>query len=132
MQQQELIIGPFDSFLEGLRDDVKALGGSTSVGKWFIPEKSQDAQRNYVNDRLSSERLARFSDEQIELIMRRSVTLRGYSAAHLYLCDSLGTERPKAKNPETERERAMERFRESAALVKSAVEDLKRLGVPLG
>jgi hypothetical protein len=130
--QQELLIGPWESFLDALRDDVKALGGSTSVGAWFNPEKSQQAQRNYVNDRLSDERRERFSDEQLELLMRRAIQRRGYSAAHWYRCDVLGTERPRPKNPETEKERAMAAFVQAAATVKGAVEELKRLGHVVG
>jgi hypothetical protein len=120
-----------DSWLEGLRDDVKALGGSTSVGKWFIPEKSDEAQRNYINDRLSGNRRERFSDSQIELIMRRAVQRRGYSAAHYYLCDALGTERPRPKNPEAERARAMERFADAVERLQVAAEELKRRGVTI-
>lgn len=128
-EQGELELG--GTFLEALRDDVKALGGATSVGAWFIPEKSQEAQRNYVNDRLSAARRDRFSHDQVELIMRRAVNRRGFSAAHFYLCDAIGTERPKPKDPAAQRERAMERFSAAAELLDKSVEELKRLNVTL-
>lgn len=129
MQEQEEL--PLESYLEALREDVKALGGSTAVGKWFIPEKSDEAQRNYVNDRLSSGRRDRFSDDQVQLIMRRAVARRGYSAALNYVCDVVGTERPKPKDPNAERERAMARFVEAAGSMQRVAEDLKRLGVTI-
>lgn len=131
MQQGTLLQGPWDSFLEALRDDIQALGGSSKVGSWFIPGKSQDAQRNYVNDRLNADRRERFADDQQELIMRRAVESRGYSAALFYLCDAIGTERPKAKNPETERDRAQRAFIDAAQSLERAVGDLKRLNVTL-
>lgn len=129
-QQGEL---PLESFLESLRDDVKALGGSTAVGKWFQAEKSDEAQRNYVNDRLNGARRERFSEAQIELIMRRAVARRGYSAALYYLCDIVGAERPKAKDPEAARERAMARFVDAVDRLEAATSEAKRLGlaVPL-
>lgn len=125
-EQQEL---PLESYLEALRDDVKALGGSTAVGGWFIPEKSDEAKRNYVNDRLSAGRRERFSDDQIQLIMRRAVQRRGYSSAHYFLCDAIGTERPKPKDPEAARERAMARFAEAVERLDHATAEVKRLGV---
>lgn len=131
--EQEQAELPLDSFLEGLKEDVRTLGGSTKVGRWFIPEKSDEAQRNYVNDRLSAARRERFTDDQVELIMRRAVQSRGSSGALNYLCDRLGMERPKPKDPELERRRAMERFSEAADRMYSAVEELKRhnISVPL-
>jgi hypothetical protein len=127
--QGELELG--GTFLEALRDDVKALGGATGVGAWFIPERSQEAQRNYVNDRLSAARRDRFSDDQVELIMRRAVHRRGFSAAHFYLCDAIGTERPKPKDPQAQRDRALERFTAAAELLGGCVEDLKRLNITI-
>lgn len=126
--QQDL---PLESYLESLREDVKTLGGSTKVGAWFIPEKSQEAQRNYVNDRLSSARRERFTDDQVELIMRRAIQARGHSDALNYLCDRLGMERPKPKDPELERRRAMERFAEAADRMSAAVDDIKRLNISM-
>ncbi len=131
MQQVELIVGPWESFLEALRDDVGALGGPKAVGEWFQAEKSIEARRNYVNDRLNCERRERFSEEQLELIMQRAVKARGYSAAHYYLCDRLGTERPKIKDPESERDRAMAAFVQGARQMERVVEELKRLGVQM-
>ena len=128
MNQEEL---PLESYLEALRDDVKALGGSTAVGAWFIPEKSTEAQRNYVNDRLSAGRRERFSDDQVQLIMRRAVARRGYSAALAYLCDAVGMERPKPKDPNAERERAMARFVEAVGGLERSVAELKRFGVTI-
>lgn len=129
MEQEHQGELPLDSYLEALRDDVKALGGSTSVGKWFIPEKSDEAQRNYINDRLSSGRRERFSDDQVQLIMRRAVQRRGFSLAHYYLCDAIGTERPKPKDPEAERQRAMARFAEAVDRLQGTADDLKRLNI---
>jgi ATP phosphoribosyltransferase regulatory subunit HisZ len=137
MHQRDLIIGPWGSFNAALRDDVLALGGATRVGAWFT-KKSQDAQRNYVNDRLSADRRGRFKQEQIELIMRRAVELRGFSAAHYYLCDSIGAQRPGEKDPESERDRAKRAFITAADKVDNATKELRhamqeldRLGVDL-
>lgn len=128
-EQGELELG--GTFLEALRDDVKALGGATAVGAWFIPEKSQEAQRNYVNDRLSAARRDRFSNDQVELIMRKAVNRRGFSAAHFYLCDAIGTERPKPKDPDAQLARAMQRFVDAAEGLNASVDELKRLNVAL-
>lgn len=130
-QQGEMFVGPWESYLEALKDDVKHLGGSKAVGAWFIPEKSVEAQRGYVNDRLSPERRERFSEEQENLIMRRAIQARGYSAAHWYRCDALGTERPKPNDPETERERAQRAFAGAVDSLGRAIEELKRQGVSI-
>jgi hypothetical protein len=130
-QQAELFVGPWDSFLEALRDDVNACGGSKEVGEWFWKEKSTEARRNCVNDRLNAERRDRFTDEQVELIMRRAVQKRGYSAAHWYRCDVVGTERPKAVRLEDEQARARQQLVQAAEQVQRAVEQLAKLGIPV-
>jgi hypothetical protein len=89
----------YDSELEALRDDVVALGGPKAVGEWFWPEKSVEARRNMVNDRLNDERRERFTDEQKRLIIRKAREARGFSACLCFLCDDTGFERPKALNP---------------------------------
>jgi hypothetical protein len=129
MHQLELVIGPWDSYLDALRDDVIAVGGSKEVGEWFWREKTPEARRNCVNDRLNAERRERFTDEQEQLIMRRAVQKRGYSAAHYYRCDVLGTERPKALRIEDQQEKAQREFVEAVARFERSVQTLKALGV---
>jgi hypothetical protein len=131
MEQLPLVIGPWESRADALRDDVKALGGAKEVGAWFIPEKSVEAQRNYVNDRISENRRERFQEDQVELIMRRAIDKRGYSAALWHECDVLGVERPKAKDPESERDRAMRSFVAATKSLERSIEEVKRLGVAI-
>jgi hypothetical protein len=130
MEQESLFVGPWDTFLEALRDDVVAIGGSKDVGEWFWREKTMEARRNCVNDRLNAERRERFTDEQVELIMRRAVQKRGYSAAHFHRCDVIGTERPKAVRLEDEQARARQDLAAAAQSLERAAERLERLGVP--
>lgn len=98
--EQELF---YDSYLEALRDDVNACSGPKEVGHWFWPEKSPETRRNSVNDRQNTEKRDRFSDDQVQLIMRRTRERRGFSAAVTFICDHTGFERPKSKDPENER-----------------------------
>jgi hypothetical protein len=131
MEQARLFPETFGSYLEALRDDVNALGGPAEIGEWFWREKTPEGRRNACNACLNAERRERFSDEQIELIMRRAVKKRGYSSAHYYVCDAIGTERPKAIEPEDERAQAMREFTEAVATMGRQIERLERLGVPV-
>lgn len=80
---------------------------------------------------LKGDRRERFTEEQENLIMRRAIQSRGYSAGHWHRCDMLGTERPKSSDPETEKDRAMRAFVLAAGSLERSVEALKRLGVNL-
>lgn len=131
MDQQKLFPDRYDSYLEALRDDINALGGPKVVGEWFAREKSPEAQRNWVNDRLNIARRERFTDEQERLIMRRAREKRGYSAAVYCICDETGFERPKAIEPEDERAKAMRDFTQAVEIMSRHVERLERLGVKI-
>ena len=131
MQQVPLLVGPWESFLEALRDDIQELGGPKAVGEWFLPEKSIEVRRNFVNDRLNAERRERFSDEQVELIMRKAVQKRGYSAAHWHRCDVLATDRPPAIRIEDERDRMRKAFVSAVANLGQIEKRMRELGVEL-
>lgn len=123
-QQPELF---YESELEALRNDVNALGGTKTVGHWFWPEKSPEAARNMVNDRLNAEKRDRFSDEQRRLIIRKAREGRGFSATLIFLCDDTGFERPRPRDPGDEREQLQRAFIESVQLQRALLERLERL-----
>ena len=124
-EQQERLF--YDSELEGLRDDVNALGGPKEIGRWFWPEKSIEAARNMVNDRLNAERRDRFTEDQRRLIMRKAREKRGFSATLNFICDDTGFERPRAKNPEDEAAALQRRYIESVNLQRQIADRLERL-----
>ena len=124
-QQQEQLF--YDSELEALRDDVNALGGPKDVGRWFWPEKSIEASRNMVNDRLNAERRDRFTDEQKRLVMRRVREKRGFSATLIFICDDTGFERPKVRDPADEQALLVRTIQEASVILKGATERLDRL-----
>lgn len=92
----------YDSYQEALKDDVRALGGMKTVGKWFHAEKDADAAGRALADKLNPERRERLTDEQERLIMRRARDTRGFSAALYFLCDDTGFDRPQPKEAEDE------------------------------
>ena len=100
----------YECYYEALRDDVKALGGAKTVGKWFWPEKEMEAARTKLNDAMNADRRERLSDEQERLIMRRAREARGFSAALYFICDDTGFERPRSRDPEDEKEKLQRQF----------------------
>lgn len=106
----------YESFQEGLRDDVNAIGGAKAVGAMLWPEKDPLAARNKVNDCLNIEKRDRFSEEQEDLIIKLAREKRGFSAGLYARCDATGFERPKPKDPEDEHAK---RQREFIAAVKT-------------
>lgn len=118
----------YDSYLAALRDDVDACGGTKTVGEWFWPEKSHDARRNMVNDRLSEAKRDRFSDEQERLVMRRARERRGFSAALCFICDDTGFERAlKSRNQGDEAAELQRAFIDSVQQQARILERLERL-----
>lgn len=113
-------IGPdlfYESWEDALRDDVRALGGSKVVAASLWPEKTDPiAARNKLNDAMNTERRERLTQEQELFIMRRAKEVRGFSAAMFFLCDEVGTERPKSKDPQDE----------TAALQREFIESVRR------
>lgn len=124
----------YDSYLEALRDDVKACGGPKTVGEWFWPDKLVETRRNMVNDRLNTERRDRFTDDQERLIMRRAKQARGFSSALCFICDDTEHERAKPKSAEDERTAAMREFTNAVNRLGPIADKLERLGVvvPIG
>lgn len=120
----------YDSYFEALRDDVNAIGGPKEVGTFFWPTKDAVTARNAVNDRLNTEKRDRFADDQERYIMRTAVLKRGFSAAHYFICDEIGTERPQAKRPDDERAAALKTIAEASSNLKRALETVERLTQP--
>lgn len=124
MVQPELF---YESFLEALRDDVKAIGGSKSVGGKFWPEKDLHAAANLVNDCLNANRRDRFNEDQERYIMRKARELRGFSAGICFLCDDTGFERPLAKNPVDEIAKRQQEFIDAVRTAERVSHELQRL-----
>lgn len=124
MNQPELF---YESYLEALRDDVKAVGGAKAVGHTFHPQKEQEAARNWVNDRLNADRRERFESDQERYIMRKAREVRGFSAALCYLCDDTGFERPPAKNPIDEIAKRQQEFVAAVKQVQQIGKQLEQL-----
>lgn len=119
----------YESWLDALRDDVRALGGAKAVGTVFWPEKSVDAAKNKLNDALNEDRRERLTDEQERYIIRSARERRGFSAALMYLCDETGFERPKERDPLDEAAQLQREFIESVRRHERIVEKLERLQV---
>ena len=125
MDTQEKLF--YDSYFEALRDDVNACGGPKAVGEWFWAEKSIEARRNMVNDRLNGERRDRFTDEQERLIMRRARERCGFSAALAYVCDETGFERPRPLNLADEKAELERAFIDSVRRQEQIADRMERL-----
>lgn len=118
----------YESYLEALKDDVKAIGGSKAVGQKFWPElQNVEIQRGRVNDRLNPDKRDRFTDDQERYIMREAVAVRGYSAAVCFICDEVNLERPKAKSREDEVARLQREFIDAVKNSQRLGERLERL-----
>ncbi len=102
----------YQSYEEALLNDVKALGGLQTVGKWFHPEKDPITAGRTLADKLNPNRRERLTDEQERLIMRRARDSRGFSAALYFLCDDTGFERPQPKEIEDELARMLREYLE--------------------
>lgn len=121
----------YDSYLEALRDDVNAVGGPKAVGETFWPEKSVEARRNSVNDRLNSDKRDRFSDEQERYIMRAAKRARGFSAAICFIADDTEFERPKPRSADDDRAQALRTIAAASGDLKRALEVIERVGIPM-
>ena len=106
----------YESWLDALKDDVRALGGAKVIGCILWAEKDPLSARNRLNDCLNPERRETLTHEQELLIMRKAKDQRGFSAALFHLCDEIGFERPRAKDP----------YDETAALQREFIEAIKR------
>lgn len=124
MNQPELF---YESYLDALRDDVRACGGAKEIGIKFHPQKEADAARNWVNDRLNADRRERFDDDQARYIMRRAREVRGFSASLCYLCDDTGFARPIAMNPVDVVAKRQQEFIAAVKQVQQIGRDLERL-----
>lgn len=123
-QQPELF---YESYLEGLRDDVKSIGGPKVVGGKFWPEKEPVGAGNLVNDCLNANRRDRFNEDQERYIMRKAREARGFSAALYFLCDDTGFDRPPAKNPVDEIAKRQQEFVDAVRTAERISKDLQRL-----
>ena len=121
----------YESWLEALRDDVRALGGAKVVGAQFWPEKSVEAAKNKLNDALNEERRERLSDEQERWIFRAAKERRGFSAALFFLCDDAGFKRPEPKDPMSEAAQLQRDFIQAVRTLKHIEERIARADVPL-
>lgn len=106
----------YEGWYEGLRDDVRALGGTKAVGCLLFPEKDPLAARNKLNDALNAERRERLTQEQETMVIRLARERRGYSAALYWLCDEAGFERPAPRDP----------LDEAAELQREFIDSVKR------
>jgi hypothetical protein len=121
----------YESWLEALRDDVRAIGGAKVVGAALWPEKSIDAAKNKLNDALNEERRERLTDEQERWIMRSAREKRGFSAALYHLCDDVGFERPKERDPLDEAAQLQREFISAVQTLKHIEERLERTNLPM-
>jgi hypothetical protein len=117
----------YESWEEALKDDIKALGGTKTVGKLLWPDLDIDPARNRLNDRLNPERRERLSDTQERLVMRLAREARGFSAAMCYLTDDTGFERPKSRAPRDEMTELQRQFVDSVKQQAKIVERIEHL-----
>lgn len=103
----------YEGWYEGLRDDVRAIGGTKAVGCLLFPEKDPLAARNKLNDALNAERRERLTQEQETMVIRLARERRGYSAALYWLCDEAGFKRPEPRDPLDEAAELQREFIES-------------------
>lgn len=120
----------YESWLDALKDDVRAIGGAKIVGCMFWPEKDPLAARNKLNDSLNPERREALTDEQERMIMRLAKEKRGFSAGLYFLCDDIGFERPKARDPQDEAAALQRQFIEAVRLSQNIATKLEALTQP--
>jgi len=116
----------YEDWLSALRDDVQAIGGNKVVGGVFWGALPADEAGRKLATKLNGQRPERLSAEQERFIMRRAREARGFSAALYFLCDDVGFERPKALNPEDEKQKLQ---RELVAAVSSLARITAALGI---
>jgi hypothetical protein len=116
----------YEDWLSALRDDVQAIGGNKVVGGVFWGALPADEAGRKLATKLNGQRPERLSAEQERFIMRQAREVRGFSAALYFLCDDVGFERPKALNPEDEKQKLQ---RELVAAVTSLARITAALGI---
>jgi hypothetical protein len=74
---------------QALIECVKAAGGSAIVGRKVFPEKTQEAAQRAVLDCLNEDRPAKFSPDQVLLILRLA-RAKGYHGGVAFILSDLG------------------------------------------
>jgi hypothetical protein len=78
-----------DGLNQALIECVKAAGGSAIVGRKVFPEKSPEAAQRAVLDCLNEDRPAKFSPDQVLLILRLA-RAKGYHGGVAFILSDLG------------------------------------------
>lgn len=126
MQERQLW---FETFIQALDEDIRALGGRKAVALLLRPEletKPIDAH-NWINDCLNPERRQRFSDEQIRAIIRRAREAKSFAAINFW-CEDCGFDKPKPLNPADEAGELQRRIETNLGELRGLVQRLERLG----
>lgn len=86
---------------DALKDVIRALGGTKSVGAQLRPELTAEAAGAWLKDCLNSERRERLDPEQVLWILRKGKECGCHSAMH-FICDEAGYARPAPIDPKDE------------------------------
>lgn len=78
-----------DGFNQALIECVKAAGGSAIVGRKVFPEKTPEAAQRAVLDCLNEDRPAKFSPDQVLLVLRLA-RAKGHHGGIAYVLADLG------------------------------------------
>lgn len=113
-----------ETFNQALIDCVKAAGGSAIVGKKVFPEKSPEAAQRALLDCLNEDRAAKFSPEQVMLVLRLA-RAKGFHGGIGFILADLGYAPTSPVEPKDE---AAELQRQLAELLGGAERLAERLG----
>lgn len=86
---------------DALKDVIRTLGGTKSVGAQLRPELTSDAAGAWLKDCLNPERRERLDPEQVLWLLRKGKEAGCHSAMH-FICDEAGYGRPVPLDPKDE------------------------------
>lgn len=86
---------------DALKDVIRALGGTKSVGAQLRPELTAEAAGAWLKDCLNPERRERLDPEQVLWLLRKGKDIGCHSAMN-FICDEAGYSRPAPLDPHDE------------------------------
>lgn len=115
----------YEDDLEALRDAVRSLGGSKSVGHALRPDIAPDQAGAWIKDCLNAERREKLALSQVMKVLRMAHDI-GYHGPAQYLCGEIGYS-VQVIEPADEVATLQRAFIESVAAQRSIADRIERL-----
>lgn len=111
---------------DALKDVIRALGGTKSVGAQLRPEMTADSAGAWLKDCLNPERRERLDPEQVVWLLRKAREAGCHSAMH-FLCDEAGYARAVPIDPKDEAAELQRQILRGMRDLRAGLDRLERL-----